>query len=187
MIFVIVTLRPALGWGVTRVDTLLDINLRGVTIGLRYPFPDFISCFFDLTGLRFAQTMPMVWRVLVMLDQIKSRHIPVFCPTATAISYFFQLPKTPLILKATKNEDEWKRKFFLSKEIPSTRLAAPSAESEQRIKDIYQLPESERTFSLSFASSNQKSSSDMSAPAKIPEVFDLEELDSYSGPVQVKK
>ncbi|MFS7910905.1 hypothetical protein Hanom_Chr02g00111671 [Helianthus anomalus] len=27
----------------------------------------------------------------------------------------------------------------------------------------------------------------MSAPAKIPEVFDLEELDSYSDPIQVKK
>ncbi|KAM0045721.1 hypothetical protein Hdeb2414_s0009g00307291 [Helianthus debilis subsp. tardiflorus] len=27
----------------------------------------------------------------------------------------------------------------------------------------------------------------MSAPAKIPEVFDLEELDNYSSPVQVKK
>ncbi|KAM0068064.1 hypothetical protein Hdeb2414_s0002g00068831 [Helianthus debilis subsp. tardiflorus] len=27
----------------------------------------------------------------------------------------------------------------------------------------------------------------MSAPTKIPEVFDHEELDSYSGPVQVKK
>ncbi|MFS8002849.1 hypothetical protein Hanom_Chr13g01206931 [Helianthus anomalus] len=36
--------------------------------GLRYPFPTFISRFFELTGLSYAQTMPMVWRVLVTLD-----------------------------------------------------------------------------------------------------------------------
>ncbi|MFS7895257.1 hypothetical protein Hanom_Chr17g01581661 [Helianthus anomalus] len=66
-------------------------------------------------------------------------------------------------------------------------LAPPCVELEQRIKDIYRLPKSERTFSLSFASSSQKSSSDMSTPAKIPEVFDLDKLDNYSGPVQVKK
>ncbi|KAJ0810213.1 hypothetical protein HanPI659440_Chr01g0024121 [Helianthus annuus] len=61
-------------------------------------------------------------------------------------------------------------------------LSPPSVESQQRIKDIYRLPKSERTFSMSFASSSQKST-----PAKILEVFDLKELDSYSGPVQVKK
>ncbi|MFS8002848.1 hypothetical protein Hanom_Chr13g01206921 [Helianthus anomalus] len=66
-------------------------------------------------------------------------------------------------------------------------LAPRSAESEGRIKEIYRLPESERTFSLLFTSSCQKSSSDMSAPVKNLEVFDLEELDSYSGPVQVKQ
>ncbi|KAJ0743601.1 putative mRNA splicing factor SYF2 [Helianthus annuus] len=66
-------------------------------------------------------------------------------------------------------------------------LAPPSAESEQIIKEIYRLPESERTFSLYFASSSQKSSSNMCAPAKTLQVFDLEELDSYSGPVQVKE
>ncbi|KAJ0667717.1 hypothetical protein HanPI659440_Chr17g0680911 [Helianthus annuus] len=38
------------------------------SIRLRYPFPAFISRFFELTGLSYAQTMPMVWRVLVMLD-----------------------------------------------------------------------------------------------------------------------
>ncbi|MFS8022695.1 hypothetical protein Hanom_Chr16g01442531 [Helianthus anomalus] len=30
------------------------------SIGLRYPFPAFISRFFELTGLGYAQTMPMV-------------------------------------------------------------------------------------------------------------------------------
>ncbi|MFS8018171.1 hypothetical protein Hanom_Chr15g01388981 [Helianthus anomalus] len=30
------------------------------SLGLRYPFPPFISRFFELTGLSYAQTMPMV-------------------------------------------------------------------------------------------------------------------------------
>ncbi|MFS7906140.1 hypothetical protein Hanom_Chr01g00055781 [Helianthus anomalus] len=129
------------------------------SIGHRYPFPAFISRFFELTGLSYIQTMPMVWRVLVTLDQIKSCHIPDLCIEDLPIAYRL-----------------W-----------SHELAPPSAESEQRFKEIYRLPESERTFSLSFASSSQKSSPDMFAPVKTPEVSDLEELDSYSGPVQVIK
>ncbi|MFS8033737.1 hypothetical protein Hanom_Chr17g01573121 [Helianthus anomalus] len=107
--------------------------------------------------------MPMVWRVLVTLDHIKSRHIPDLCIEDLSIAYR---------LRSHANFKE---------------LAPPSAESERRTKEIYQLPESERTFSLLFTNSSQKSSSEMSVPAKILEVFDLDELDSYSGPVQVKQ
>ncbi|MFS7951131.1 hypothetical protein Hanom_Chr07g00591351 [Helianthus anomalus] len=184
------------------------------SIGLRYHLSDFIVRFYHLTGLSFAQTMPMVWRVLVVLDQIMTHHIPDLCIEDLPIAYrlrshgssrffLFSTSKNPLVLKATKNEDEWKRKFFFVKRESIDKgvdfpvkwlttanfkeLAPPSAELEQRINAVYQLPESERTFSLFFTSSSQKSSSDMSAPAKIPEVFDLEELDNYSGPVAVKK
>ncbi|MFS8018150.1 hypothetical protein Hanom_Chr15g01388771 [Helianthus anomalus] len=105
----------------------------------------------------------MVWRVLVTLDQIKSRHVPDLCIEDLPIAYR---------LRSHANFKE---------------LAPQSAESEGRIKEIHRLPESERTFSLLFTSSSQKSSSEMSAPAKNLDVFDLEELDSYSGPVQVKQ
>ncbi|MFS8001465.1 hypothetical protein Hanom_Chr13g01190671 [Helianthus anomalus] len=188
-----------------------DIAARKAS-GLQYPFPAFISRFFELTDLSYAQTMPMVWRVLVMLDQIKSHHVPDLCIKDLPIAYrlcshgnnrflLFLTSKTPLILKASKNEDEWKRKFFFVKrdsidkgvDLPVKwltsanfkELALPSVESEQRIKEIYRLPESERTFSMSFASSSQKSSSNVTS--QNPRSFDLEELDSYSGPVQVKK
>ncbi|MFS8025291.1 hypothetical protein Hanom_Chr16g01473261 [Helianthus anomalus] len=43
------------------------------------------------------------------------------------------------------------------------------------------------TFTTYIPSSSQYSSSEMSSPAKIPEVFDLDKLDSYSDQVQVKK
>ncbi|KAM0036237.1 hypothetical protein Hdeb2414_s0014g00423971 [Helianthus debilis subsp. tardiflorus] len=93
------------------------------SLGLRYPFPTFISRFFELKGLSYAQTMPMVWRVLMVLDQIKSRHIPDLCVKDLPIAYrlrshgnsrflLFCTSKNPLILKATKNEDQWQRKFF---------------------------------------------------------------------------
>ncbi|KAJ0588191.1 hypothetical protein HanIR_Chr04g0171731 [Helianthus annuus] len=66
-------------------------------------------------------------------------------------------------------------------------LAPPTEKSQERIKRIYQLPDSDRSFSSHLPSSTQYSSSEMSAPVKIPETFELEELDSYSGPAQVKK
>ncbi|MFS7945712.1 hypothetical protein Hanom_Chr06g00527421 [Helianthus anomalus] len=66
-------------------------------------------------------------------------------------------------------------------------LAPPTEKSQERIKRIYQLPNSDRSFSSHLPSSSQYSSSEMSAPVKIPRTFELEELDSYSGPAQVKK
>ncbi|MFS8034469.1 hypothetical protein Hanom_Chr17g01581481 [Helianthus anomalus] len=32
--------------------------------------------FFRVTGLSFSQTMPMVWRILLVLDRINTNHIP---------------------------------------------------------------------------------------------------------------
>ncbi|MFS8008332.1 hypothetical protein Hanom_Chr14g01271451 [Helianthus anomalus] len=111
--------------------------------------------------------MPMVWRVLVTLDHLKSRHVLDLCIKDLPIAYR---------LRSHANFKE---------------LAPPSAESEGRIKEIYRLLESERTFSLLFTSSGQKSSSEMSDKhsftIKNLEVFDLEDLDSYSGVVQVKQ
>ncbi|MFS8023645.1 hypothetical protein Hanom_Chr16g01453881 [Helianthus anomalus] len=87
------------------------------SIGLRYPFPAFISQFFDLTGLSYAQIIPMVWHVLVSLDQIKARHMSDLCIEDLPMAYrlrshgssrflLFSTSKDPLILKATKNEDD---------------------------------------------------------------------------------
>ncbi|MFS7929130.1 hypothetical protein Hanom_Chr04g00328891 [Helianthus anomalus] len=181
------------------------------SLSLHYPFPEFIMQFFRTTGLSFAQTIPMVWRVLIVLNQIKALHVPDLCIEDILIAYslrshgnnrflLFSTSSNPLILKVTRNEDGWQRKFFFVRRDSITEgdspvkwltsanfkeLAPPTEESEGRIKTVYQLPESDRTFSLRLQSSSQYSSSDMSA--KIPEVFVLEELDSYFGPVQVKK
>ncbi|KAJ0653101.1 hypothetical protein HanOQP8_Chr15g0579731 [Helianthus annuus] len=96
------------------------------SLGLRYPFPPFISRFFEITGLSYAQTMPMVWRVLMVLNQIKACYFPDLCVEDLPMAYrlrshgnnrflLFSTSKNPLILKATKNEDQWQRKFFFVK------------------------------------------------------------------------
>ncbi|MFS8001463.1 hypothetical protein Hanom_Chr13g01190651 [Helianthus anomalus] len=96
-------------------------------------------------------------------------------------------------------------------------LAPPSAESEERINAIYRLSESERSFRFTIrvqvsiphptclvriltsyvpayirlvtilGYSEIENFPLCVDPAKMPEVFDLEELDTYSGPVQIKK
>ncbi|MFS7978007.1 hypothetical protein Hanom_Chr10g00910621 [Helianthus anomalus] len=52
-------------------------------------------------------------------------------------------------------------------------LAPPTEESHERINRIYQLPDSDRTFSLHLPSSSQYSSSDMSGKDhKVFHIFD---------------
>jgi hypothetical protein len=38
------------------------------TIGFKYPFPPFVSKFFETTSLSYAQAMPVVWRILHVLN-----------------------------------------------------------------------------------------------------------------------
>ncbi|KAM0070829.1 hypothetical protein Hdeb2414_s0001g00017821 [Helianthus debilis subsp. tardiflorus] len=57
------------------------------SLGLRYPFPEFMMQFFRITGLSFAQTMPMVWRVLIILNQVKTFNVPDLCIEVTPIAY----------------------------------------------------------------------------------------------------
>ncbi|KAJ0867056.1 hypothetical protein HanRHA438_Chr12g0558741 [Helianthus annuus] len=158
--------------------------------------------------------MPMLWRVLLILDQIKNAHIPNLSIHDFPLAYrlkahgssrflFYSTSNDPLILQATRNEEEWKSKFFFVKRssIPGgadypvkwlrradfRKLAPPLADSEKRIQAIRLLPEIERSFILYPASSSQHSSSNMSDASKVPILLDLEELDNYPTPVQVKK
>ncbi|KAJ0836230.1 hypothetical protein HanRHA438_Chr16g0764611 [Helianthus annuus] len=79
--------------------------------------------------------------------------------------------------------------IFIFKRISANfkELAPPSAESEGRIKEIYKLPEGERTFNLLLTSSSQRSSSNMSVPVINLEGFQLDKLDSYSSLEPVKQ
>ncbi|KAF5803197.1 hypothetical protein HanRHA438_Chr06g0277831 [Helianthus annuus] len=57
------------------------------SLGLRYPFPEFMMQVFRKTGLSFSQMMPMVWRVLIVLNQIKALHVPNICIEDIPIAY----------------------------------------------------------------------------------------------------
>ncbi|MFS8008797.1 hypothetical protein Hanom_Chr14g01277101 [Helianthus anomalus] len=67
------------------------------------------------------------------------------------------------------------------------KLAPPLADSRKRIKVIYQLTDIERSFVLFSASSSQHLSLNISDTSKMSILLDLDELDSYPTPVQVKK
>ncbi|KAM0036641.1 hypothetical protein Hdeb2414_s0014g00428831 [Helianthus debilis subsp. tardiflorus] len=101
----------------------LCFNAFPFTLGLRFPFSDFITDFFRITGHSFSQTMPMLWHVLVVLDRIKNAHIPELSVNDLPIAYqlrshgssgflFYSTSHDPPILRATRNGEEWKSKFF---------------------------------------------------------------------------
>ncbi|KAJ0434740.1 hypothetical protein HanOQP8_Chr17g0670081 [Helianthus annuus] len=192
----------------------LCFNAFLFTLGLRFPFPDFITDFFRITKLSFSQTMPILWRVLLVLDRIKNAHIPELSVHDLPLAYqlrahgscrflFYSTSNDPLILRATRNEEEWKSKFFFVKRssIPGgadylvkwlrkanfRKLAPLLADSEKRIQAIRLLPKIERSFIPYPTSTRQHSSSNMFDANKVPILLDLEELDSYPTPVQVKK
>ncbi|KAJ0726042.1 hypothetical protein HanPI659440_Chr12g0465761 [Helianthus annuus] len=104
----------------------LCFNAFPFTLGLRFPFPDFITEFFHITKISFSQTMPMLWRVLLVLDRIKNAHISERSVHGLPLAYwlrchgscrflFYSTSSDPLILRATRNEEEWKSKFFFVK------------------------------------------------------------------------
>ncbi|MFS7968485.1 hypothetical protein Hanom_Chr09g00798021 [Helianthus anomalus] len=154
------------------------------SLGLRYPFPKFMMQFFRKTGLSFYQTMPMVWRVLIVLNQIKTLHIPDLCIEDIPIDYrlrshgssrflLFPLLVTLSSSKQPKMRTDGNESFSLSGEIPSLRvttfrLAPPTEESEETIKAVYRLTKSDKSFSSHLPSSSQYSSSDMSEPSPKP-------------------
>ncbi|KAJ0682489.1 hypothetical protein HanPI659440_Chr16g0647911 [Helianthus annuus] len=149
-------------------DEWLCFNAFPFTLGLQFPFSDFITEFFNVTKVCFSQTMPMLWRVLSVLDQIKNNHIPDLSVHDLPLAYrlkchdscrflFYSTSSDPLILRATRNEEEWKSKFFFVK-----RDSIPGGAD----------------YPVNWL---KKDSS------KVPVYLDLDELDSYPTPTIVKK
>ena len=93
-------------------------------LGFSYPFPDFVNEFFQRTGLSYIQAMPMLWRVLFMVNHLKNLHSLDFDIEELASVYEIKshgssryLMKVKpgqehLILKTTQNYDLWKKQFF---------------------------------------------------------------------------
>lgn len=94
------------------------------SIGIKYPFPTLFNEFFSTTGICYSQTMPMVSRVLSVLQNVIDSHdlqlgIPEIAQTYNLRThgnhYFLLQTKTkrlPLVARATQNDYNWKSRFF---------------------------------------------------------------------------
>ncbi|KAF5759010.1 hypothetical protein HanXRQr2_Chr16g0736041 [Helianthus annuus] len=94
------------------------------TIGYSYPFPAFTQSFFSLTGISYIQAMPMIWRVLYTFERIIEQEgidlgmaeLAELYDLTTFGSYRYLLKRKAgedhPVLKVTKNDTNWKRRFF---------------------------------------------------------------------------
>ncbi|KAJ0943801.1 hypothetical protein HanPSC8_Chr03g0108941 [Helianthus annuus] len=93
-------------------------------IGYSYPFPQFTRSFFSLTGICYIQAMPMIWRVLYTLERIIEQEgidlgmseLGEMYDLTTFGSHRYLFKRKAgeehPIFKATKNDTNWKRRFF---------------------------------------------------------------------------
>ncbi|KAJ0855943.1 hypothetical protein HanRHA438_Chr14g0678881 [Helianthus annuus] len=97
------------------------------TIGYSYPFPSFTQSFFSLTGISYIQAMPMIWRVLYTFERIIEQEgidlgmaeLAELYDLTTFGSHRYLLKRKAgedhPIFKVTKNDTNWKRRFFFVK------------------------------------------------------------------------
>ncbi|KAF5810459.1 hypothetical protein HanXRQr2_Chr04g0169661 [Helianthus annuus] len=105
-------------------DTWAAFPVTLFTIGYSYPFPAFTQSFFSLTGMSYIQAMPMIWRVLYTLERIIEQEgidlgmseLAELYDLTTFGSCRYLLKRKAgedhPVLKVTKNDTNWKRRFF---------------------------------------------------------------------------
>ncbi|KAK9069355.1 hypothetical protein SSX86_011258 [Deinandra increscens subsp. villosa] len=176
-------------------------------LGMSFPFPALVNDFFKVTGLSYAQTMPMVWKILYSIDSLnRSRNLSIGIPEICATynlrthgnSRFVLQARTSdshLIPRATHNDHDWRQKFFFvrrdsivgGKELPVQwvkkapvfeKLIKPTPLSDKKLVAFYQIPVAERTFAIETSFSEPSNSEKMSTP-KTKMSFDLEDLSDY--------
>ncbi|KAJ0831077.1 hypothetical protein HanPSC8_Chr15g0662831 [Helianthus annuus] len=108
-------------------DTWVAFPATPFLIGYSYPFPTFTQSFFSLTGISYIQAMPMIWRVLYTFERIIEQEgidlgmseLAEFYDLTTFGSHRYLLKRKAgedhPIFKVTKNDTNWKRRFFFVK------------------------------------------------------------------------
>ncbi|KAF5762816.1 hypothetical protein HanXRQr2_Chr15g0673131 [Helianthus annuus] len=108
-------------------DTWVAFPATPFLIGYSYPFPTFTQSFFSLTGISFIQAMPMIWRVLYTFERIIEQEgidlgmseLAELYDLTTFGSHRYLLKRKSgedhPIFKVTKNDKNWKRRFFFVK------------------------------------------------------------------------
>ncbi|KAJ0703708.1 hypothetical protein HanPI659440_Chr14g0554271 [Helianthus annuus] len=119
-------------------------------IGYSYPFPMFTQSFFSLTGISYIQAMPMIWRVLYTFERIIEQEgidlgmaeLAELYDLTTFGSHRYLLKRKAgedhPILKVTKNDANWKRRFFFVKRdsIPDGKDLPKEWATHGRIEDL---------------------------------------------------
>ncbi|KAF5754839.1 hypothetical protein HanXRQr2_Chr17g0795781 [Helianthus annuus] len=105
-------------------DTWVIFPATPFTIGYSYPFPAFTQSFFSLTGISYIQAVPMIWRVLYTFERIIEQEgidlgmaeLAKLYDLTTFGSHRYLLKRKARedhpVLKVTKNDTNWKRRFF---------------------------------------------------------------------------
>ncbi|KAJ0861983.1 hypothetical protein HanPSC8_Chr12g0512921 [Helianthus annuus] len=105
-------------------DTWVIFPATPFIIGYSYPFPAFTQSFFSLTGISYIQAMPMIWRVLYTFERIIEQkgidlgmaELAALYDLTTFGSHRYLLKRKAgedhPVLKVTKNDTNWKRRFF---------------------------------------------------------------------------
>ncbi|KAJ0681769.1 hypothetical protein HanPI659440_Chr16g0639811 [Helianthus annuus] len=130
-------------------DTWVAFPVTPFTIGYTYPFPAFTQSFFSLTGISYIQAMPMIWRVLYTLERIIEQEgidlgmaeLPEMYDLTTfgSCRYLFKQKagEDHPVLKVTKNDTNWKRRFFFVRRdtIPNGKDLPKEWATHGRIED----------------------------------------------------
>ncbi|KAF5817455.1 hypothetical protein HanXRQr2_Chr02g0053181 [Helianthus annuus] len=108
-------------------DTWVAFPATPFLIGYSYPFPTFTQSFFSLAGISYIQAMPMIWRVLYTFERIIEQEgidlgmseLAELYDLTTFGSHRYLLKRKAgedhPIFKVTKNDTNWKRRFFFVK------------------------------------------------------------------------
>ena len=130
-------------------DTWVAFPATPFLIGYSYPFPTFTQSFFSLTGISFIQAMPMIWRVLYTFERIIEQEgidlgmseLAELYDLTTFGSHRYLLKRKAgedhPIFKVTKNDANWKRRFFFVKRdsIPDGKDLPKEWATHGRIED----------------------------------------------------
>ncbi|KAJ0724625.1 hypothetical protein HanPI659440_Chr12g0449711 [Helianthus annuus] len=131
-------------------------------IGYSYPFPTFTQSFFFLTGISYIQAMPMIWRVLYTFERIIEQEgidlgmaeLAELYDLTTFGSHRYLLKRKAgedhPIFKVTKNDTNWKRRFFFVKRdsIPDGKDLPKEWATHGRVEDPRRITISHRVLAF---------------------------------------
>ncbi|KAJ0887479.1 hypothetical protein HanRHA438_Chr09g0391261 [Helianthus annuus] len=159
-------------------DTWVAFPATPFLIGYSYPFPTFTQSFFSLAGISYIQAMPMIWRVLYTFERIIEQEgidlgmseLAELYDLTTFGSHRYLLKRKAgedhPIFKVTKNDTNWKRRFFFvkrdsipdGKDLPKEWPLMLTPAAKERVLAFKKLNPEVRSFQIIIQDSQEISS-----------------------------